>query len=355
MRRNGPTDETGARLRRPMPGGGSALFGNTSLPSGAFEQVPVLFPYWDDLDLSTTGGGIYTNLVGVAPTRQFVVEWRGKRFDDPGVTQTLNFGVVFNENSSVIEFRYPQTGSSPTAPNGSDATVGAQNGATLGQYTQYAFNQGIITNGTVLRGTLSGGCVAASTGQCSTPLFADVPSGSVGAREINSVYNHIPRITNGCSAGPLSFCPTTPVTREQMAAFIIRGKEGEPDPNLCAGGSPFGDVPQNSPFCPHIKRLLQLGVTVGCSTGVFCPTGFVTRESMAVFLVRAVDGVDPPANLCAGGSPFTDVAQNSPFCPHIKRVQQLGITNGCGATTYCPSDFVNRAQMAIFLVRAFAL
>jgi hypothetical protein len=32
-----------------------------------------------------------------------------------------------------------------------------------------------------------------------------------------------------------------------------------------------------------------------------------------------------------------------------------GITGGCTATTYCPADPVNRAQMAVFLVRAFQL
>jgi hypothetical protein len=76
---------------------------------------------------------------------------------------------------------------------------------------------------------------------------------------------------------------------------------------------------------------------------------------MAVFMVRAVEG-DPAANLCTvGGSPFTDVDASSPSCPHIKRAQQLGITLGCTATTYCPADLVTRAQMAIFLVRSFGL
>jgi hypothetical protein len=337
-----------------LPAGGAPQYGNTALPSGAFEPVPVVFPYWTDLDLNVTGGGIFTNLVGVAPNRQLVVEWRGKPFGDAATTPTLNFGVLFSENSSTIELRYPQTNSA-SGPNGGIATVGVQNGARAGQYTQHSFNQAVIPSGTVLRGTLSGGCAAATTGQCTTPLFADVPNGSSGAREINTVYNHIPRITSGCGTNPLNFCPAAFITREQMAPFIIRAKEGNPATDLCAGGSPFTDVAQGSPFCSHIVRMKELGITLGCTATTYCPLGFVTRESMAVFMVRAVEG-EPAANLCTvGGSPFTDVDPNSPFCPHIKRAQQLGITQGCTATTYCPAQNVTRAQMAIFLVRGFGL
>lgn len=336
-----------------LAAGGSAEYGNTALPSGAFEPVPVLFPFWDDLNLGITGGGIYTNLVGTAPNRQFVVEWRGKRFDDSGSAQTLNFGVLFNENSSNIEFRYPQT-TAPSGASGASATVGAQNGAVGGQYTQYSFNQAIIPSGTVLAGTLSGGCAAATTGQCNTPLFADIAPGTLGSREANTIYNHIPRITSGCTASPLNYCPQAYITREQMAPFIIRAKEGNPTTDLCAAGSPFPDVSSTSLFCSHIARMQQLGITQGCGGGLYCPANLVTRESMAVFLVRAVEG-EPSPTLCAGGSPFTDVSQSSPFCPHIKRAQELGITNGCTATTYCPAQNVTRLQMAIFLVRAFGL
>jgi hypothetical protein len=336
-----------------QPVGGVTHFDDLPLPSGVFDPVPVIAVFWDDLDLSTTGGGIYTNLVGVAPNRQFVIEWRGRRFADGGSLQTLNFGVIFNENSSTFELRYPDS-SAAFAANGSAATVGVQNGAVPGQYTQFSHNQAVIPNGTVLRATLGAGCAAAPTGQCSTPLFADVTPANVGAREINTIYNHIPRITTGCTASPLNFCPATEITREQMAPFIIRAKEGNPATNLCAGGSPFPDVAPNSVFCSHIARMAQLGITLGCGGGLYCPLGLVPRENMAAFLVRAVEG-DPDPNLCASGSPFTDVPTNAQFCPHIKRAFELGITVGCTATTFCPTKNVNREQMAIFLTRAFGL
>ena len=353
----GTTIAGGATLRASTNGnlqfvaaGGNTAFSNTMLPAGGFGAVPTVFPFFDDLLLTTTGGGIYTNLVGVAPNRQFIVEWRGKHFNDAGTTNTLNFGVVFNEGSSVVEYRYPQVAST-TSSNGGSATVGVQNGAVASQFTQYSFNQPLITTGLVLTGTLAGGC-SVGPGQCTTPLFADVPNGYWAAQHINSIYNNIPRITQGCATGPLRYCPTTDVSREAMAAFIIRAVEGEPSPTLCSGGSPFTDVPAASPFCPYIKRMQALGITNGCAVGLYCPTQTVNRESMAVFLVRAIEG-EPSPTLCSGGSPFTDVSQASPFCPHIKRLQALGVTQGCAAGLYCPAAIVQRDSMAVFLGRAF--
>ena len=75
--------------------------------------------------------------------------------------------------------------------------------------------------------------------QCNTPLFADIAPGTLGSREANTIYNHIPRITSGCTASPLNYCPQAYITREQMAPFIIRAKEGNPTTDLCAAGSPL--------------------------------------------------------------------------------------------------------------------
>jgi hypothetical protein len=137
-----------------------------------------------------------------------------------------------------------------------------------------------------------------------------------------------------------------------MAAFIVRADDGEPPADYCNTGSPFSDVPSSSSFCKYIKRLSELGITQGCGGGNYCPKTTVNREQMAAFLVRAVD-VEPPADYCAAGSLFSDVPQSSVFCKYIKRLSELGITQGCGGGNYCPKTTVKRDQMAVFLGRAF--
>jgi hypothetical protein len=137
-----------------------------------------------------------------------------------------------------------------------------------------------------------------------------------------------------------------------MAAFIVRAKEGESPADYCATGTDFDDVSTTDPFCPYIKRLEELQITTGCGNSDYCPSGYVSRDQMAAFIVRAVYG-EPPADYCSGGSPFTDVDSSSVYCKYIKKLNELGITTGCGANTYCPSDDVPRDQMAVFLYRAF--
>jgi hypothetical protein len=47
----------------------------------------------------------------------------------------------------------------------------------------------------------------------------------------------------------------------------------------------FADVPETSGFCPWIEELARRGVVAGCGGGRYCPTSPVSRAEMAVFLV----------------------------------------------------------------------
>ncbi|HMZ07252.1 MAG TPA: S-layer homology domain-containing protein, partial [Anaerolineales bacterium] len=54
-------------------------------------------------------------------------------------------------------------------------------------------------------------------------------------------------------------------------------------------------------------------------------------------------------------SGFTDVASDYWAATWIKQLATEGITSGCGSGIYCPETAVNRAQMAVFLVKTFNL
>jgi hypothetical protein len=64
----------------------------------------------------------------------------------------------------------------------------------------------------------------------------------------------------------------------------------------------FNDVSADSPFCPYIEEMARRGITTGCAPGLFCPRNFVTREQMAVFVVRIV-GSEPFHIVGAAGEP----------------------------------------------------
>jgi len=87
-------------------------------------------------------------------------------------------------------------------------------------------------------------------------------------------------VTAGCS--PTAFCPGRVVTRGEMAAFLVRGFGLLP-----AVGDSFVDD-DGSFFEAEIEALVAAGVTSGCSAASFCPRAPLTREQMAAFLVRAL-------------------------------------------------------------------
>jgi len=114
---------------------------------------------------------------------------------------------------------------------------------------------------------------------CATPMFNDVPAGSAFCRFIEELARR--GVVSGCGGG--SYCPTSPVTREQMAVFALRTLDPTLDPPAC-GAPRFNDVPASSPFCRWIEELARRGVVTGCGGGSYCPTAPVTREQMAAFI-----------------------------------------------------------------------
>ena len=54
------------------------------------------------------------------------------------------------------------------------------------------------------------------------------------------------------------------------------------------------------------------------------------------------------------GDSFVDVPRSQTFYSKIETLLHTGITGGCDATHYCPSDPVNRGQMAIFIAKGIA-
>jgi hypothetical protein len=122
--------------------------------------------------------------------------------------------------------------------------------------------------------------------------FNDVPKASPYYRFVETLLHK--NVTGGCSA--TSYCPANPVTREQMSVFVLVGKEGSAYRPAPCGMPLFADVPASSPFCRWIEELARRGVTSGCGGGNYCPTNPVTREQMSVFLLHTLDPVlDPPA------------------------------------------------------------
>ena len=126
-------------------------------------------------------------------------------------------------------------------------------------------------------------------------------------------------------------------------------------PPAIGAGSGFGDVPIDYWSGAWIKQLAAEGITTGCGNSNFCPEHPVTRAQMAVFLLRSKHGTSYTPPLVGAGTGFGDVPPDYWAAAWIKQLVAEGITAGCGNGNYCPENPVTRAQMAVFLVRTFSL
>ena len=159
-------------------------------------------------------------------------------------------------------------------------------------------------------------------------------------------------ITSGCGGG--NYCPSSSITRAQMAVFLLRAEPRlgatcrRPRPARSSATSHLGDFAAD-----WIEELYAEGITGGCETNPlrYCPNNSVTRGQMAAFLLKVYHGTSyapPPAQ-----GVFSDVPISMPLAPWIEELARLSVTAGCGGTSYCPTNAVTRGQMAVFLTKTF--
>jgi hypothetical protein len=83
-------------------------------------------------------------------------------------------------------------------------------------------------------------------------------------------------ITSGC--GNNNYCPTMPVTRDQMSVFLLKAEHGvsySPPPAI---GTRFSDVPLGHWAAAWIEQLASESITGGCTATAYCPATPVTRD-----------------------------------------------------------------------------
>jgi hypothetical protein len=113
-------------------------------------------------------------------------------------------------------------------------------------------------------------------------VFDDVAASDFAANFIEQLAAD--GITSGCGDG--NYCPGDSVTRAQMAVFLLRAMHGAgyvPPPAIGV----FNDVGPGDFAANFIEQLAAEGITSGCGDGNYCPGDPITRAQMAVFLVEA--------------------------------------------------------------------
>ncbi|MGE5277600.1 MAG: IPT/TIG domain-containing protein, partial [Acidobacteriota bacterium] len=231
--------------------------------------------------------------------------------------------------------------------------VGFVNSTTLTAHTPAlpagTLNNVVVTNPSALSGTLVKGWFAD---------FSDVPQAYLYHTAVEKIVRA--GITTGCGGG--KYCPEDPVTRDAMAVFILRGEHGGSYTPPAATGTVFSDVTTGTFLAKWMEQFGNEGISTGCGAGTpppYCPTSAVTRDGMAVFLLRGKHGsaFSPPA---ATGNVFCDVTVSTFLAKWMEELKTEAITSGCGTggcgkPNYCPGGTVTRGEMAKFIRLTFGL
>jgi hypothetical protein len=182
--------------------------------------------------------------------------------------------------------------------------------------------------------------------------FTDVPSSYWAWDFIERLYKA--GITGGCGNGNYCPGDSvTRAQMAVFLLRSIHGSSYAPP--AVGGSTGFGDVQPGHWAAAWIKQLAVEGITSGCGSGMYCPESPVTRAEMAVFLLRSKHGTSYQPPSVGSSTGFTDVEPTHWAAAWIKQLVTEGITAGCATGSYCPASPVTRAQMAVFLVRTFNL
>jgi hypothetical protein len=183
--------------------------------------------------------------------------------------------------------------------------------------------------------------------------FIDVPPAHPFHDYVNTVARN--EITVGCGGG--NYCVGQNIARSQMAVFLLKSKYGSSHVPPPATGTVFLDVGAGDFAAAWIEELAALGVTGGCGNGNYCPNNPVTRAEMAVFLLKTLLGssyTPPPATGAVFADVHLgDFAVD--WIEDLYGRQVTGGCDPGPPLRYCPNNPNTRGEMAVFVTKTFDL
>ncbi|WP_088548903.1 SwmB domain-containing protein [Paenibacillus aquistagni] len=146
------------------------------------------------------------------------------------------------------------------------------------------------------------------------------------------------------------FAPNASVTRGQFAVLLARSFGLEAN---ASGANAFSDVGSSHPMAAYIGAAAKAGIIGGYENGTFRPNQNITREQMAVMLVRAMDVVKRDTSYNSSVlQGFKDRGRISSYAKEaVIRSVSSGLIAGVTANTFDPQGDATRAQAAVMLER----
>lgn len=146
-----------------------------------------------------------------------------------------------------------------------------------------------------------------------------------------------------------SYRPNDTVTRGEFATYIAKALNLATKNNIT-----FTDVPDTYVFADEIKLAATAGIITGYTDGSFKPNAHISREHMAVMLIRAVDYLKIPKG--TSSITFKDNATIfKDFRQDIAIGAQLGLIKGSSNGMFLPRDNATIGEASTFIFRLIVL
>jgi spore germination protein YaaH len=171
--------------------------------------------------------------------------------------------------------------------------------------------------------------------------YGDIPADSWAASTVNAARDY--GLMQGSGEGIFGYGNT--MTRAEFITVLDRMFGWEA---VSQETPSFSDVPKEQWYYSNIETAVKHSVIDG--NGVFRPDVPITREEMAVMLVRALGYETLAQSAASFGNPFTDVTDNAGY---ITIASDIGMTKGTSETTFSPQQTAKREEAAAMLVRVY--
>jgi hypothetical protein len=137
------------------------------------------------------------------------------------------------------------------------------------------------------------------------------------------------------------FAPDADVTRAEFIALIARSLKLPASP----GAASFGDVAADSWYEDAVQAAVKAGLIGGYDDGTFAPDRTISREEMAVILVRAYEYQSGKLTGASAGTSFADADQMSEWARDaVGHAAALGLLNGRDGGQFVPQGQLTRAE-----------
>jgi len=179
-----------------------------------------------------------------------------------------------------------------------------------------------------------------------TNPFTDVHSNQWFYDDVMFVYAN--NIMGATSLNPTVFSPNANLTRG-MIVTILHRREGTPD---VTANNPFNDVSSTAWFADAVVWAANAGIVTGVGAGRFEPNANITRQDLAVILIRYADYIGANLPIVTTYRDFADQNRIAAYArAAVREAVEAGIITGRAGNIFAPVDNSTRSETAAMLHR----